>query len=136
MATREWIVVPAMSSGDTADPRPVQFAMDGEAFLVHHEGMIYAAVADRTVADMLAGRDDCRRLSEAEARAFESGLPFAIPELLFSDELSPPVSERIGLGNVVAAVTRWLGIATCEACSRRRRILNRIVVWRWWRPAA
>lgn len=38
----------------------------------------------------------------------------------------------IRLGDVVAAVTHFLGIPMCSACKRRRMVLNRVVVWGWW----
>ena len=39
----------------------------------------------------------------------------------------------VRLGDVVATVTRWLGVPMCAGCERRKHAMNRITVWGWWR---
>lgn len=39
-------------------------------------------------------------------------------------------SKLRGLGDVVAAVTKWLGLRECESCEKRREALNRAVPFR------
>ena len=39
----------------------------------------------------------------------------------------------VRLGDFIYRLSRIIGIPTCTACQRRRVVLNRIVVWGWWR---
>jgi len=39
----------------------------------------------------------------------------------------------VGLGDVVARVTVFMGLHPCDGCRKRRHWLNRAKVWGWWR---
>src|SRR5262249_2979714 len=75
---------------------------------------------------------DCRRLTPAEGHVFEESLPVPIPPQLFSEQL-PKGGGPVGLGDFISWLTRQAGVAECGACQQRKRWLNRIIVWGWWR---
>ena len=57
------------------------------------------------------------------------------PENVFSGGpayLSPGRSAPVGLGDVVARVTAFVGLHPCAGCRKRRHWLNRVKVWGPW----
>jgi len=58
------------------------------------------------------------------------------PESVFSGGpvyLAPGGPSPVGLGDVVARVTAFVGLHPCDRCRKRRHWLNRAKVWGWWR---
>ena len=125
-SARSWVVVPALDGG-TAATRP-KYPLEGNALVLYRGAEAYVALEDRAVRDELVRHDDVRLLTDSEALAFEQSLPFPIAPVDRWD-------RRIGLGDVVSWLTRQLGISECTGCRRRKRRLNRVVVWRWWARA-
>jgi len=59
------------------------------------------------------------------------------PENVFSGgpvHLSPGGPGPVGLGDVVARVTAFVGLHPCDNCRKRRHWLNRVKVWGPWGP--
>ncbi len=59
------------------------------------------------------------------------------PENVFSGgpvHLSPGGPAPVGLGDVVARVTAFVGLHPCDGCRKRRHWLNRVKVWGPWGP--
>jgi len=57
------------------------------------------------------------------------------PESVFSGgpvHLSPGGPAPVGLGDVVARVTAFVGLHPCDDCRKRRHWLNRVKVWGRW----
>jgi len=57
------------------------------------------------------------------------------PENVFSGgpvHLSPGGPGPVGLGDVVARVTAFVGLHPCDDCRKRRHWLNRVKVWGRW----
>ncbi|MFF9480632.1 hypothetical protein [Streptomyces sp. NPDC014733] len=86
----------------------------------------------------LLAHPDVRELSPSERERIQPvpGLPLTweglegqIPEAGARRSRRHPV----GLGDAIAALTRRARIQECGSCARRRRGLNRITVWGWWR---
>jgi hypothetical protein len=126
-SARSWVVMPALDSG-TAATRP-KYPLEGNALVLYRGAEAYVALEDRAAQDELAHRADVRLLTDGEALAFEHSLPFLIAPVDRSRD------GRVGLGDVVSWFTRRLGIHECTGCRRRKRRLNRVVVWRWWARA-
>jgi hypothetical protein len=129
---RLWIEIPAVGTGAADDPVRPKYPVRGRAFLMHKEGKVYVTFGDEGSQEDVLKEADCRRLTPAEGHAFEESLPVLIPRQLFSQ---PPRNGRrlAGLGDVVSWLTRLAGVTECGACQQRKRRLNRIVVWGWWR---
>jgi hypothetical protein len=132
MADRVWVEMPAVGTGEAGDPVRAKYPIPGRAFLLHREGKVYVIFGDELAREDALQRTDCRRLMPDEAQAFENDMPFPIPPHLMSVS-STPTTRAVGLGDVVAWVTRRLGISECAACRQRKRWLNRVPVWGWWR---
>lgn len=129
---RVWIEMPAVGNGAADDPVRSKYPIQGKAFLMHQGGKVYVIFGDELARQEAAKQADCRRLTPSEARALEESLPVPIPPQLFSYNQNNK-SRPVGLGDLVAWLTRRAGIAECEACQQRKRWLNGIVVWGWWR---
>jgi len=57
------------------------------------------------------------------------------PENVFSGgpvSLAPGGPSPVGLGDVVARVTAFVGLHPCDDCRKRRHRLNRVKVWGRW----
>ena len=131
---RLWIEMPAVGTGTPDDPVRSKYPVQGKAFLIHQEGKIYVIFRDERARDEGIRHEDCRRLTPDQAPAFEESLPFPLPPHLFPyDHNHNNRSRPVGVGDIVARLTRRAGIAECGGCQRRKRWLNRIVVWGWWR---
>jgi len=46
--------------------------------------------------------------------------------------LAPGGAAPVGLGDVFARVTAFVGLHPCDDCRKRRHWLNRVKVWGWW----
>lgn len=129
MATRHWIEMPVVADDDSRRLARPKYPVDTSALLVYRGPRVYVSFTGR--ADRrTTGHPDVRRLTPAEARAFEESFPFPLP--------SPGAWQTGGplrLGDLVSRVTRRAGITECGGCQRRRSLLNRFVVWGWWRPS-
>jgi hypothetical protein len=132
MATRQWIEMPvAAGDADGHGARP-KYPVEASALLVYRGSKVYVSFSGRGDHGTTR-RPDVRRLTPAEARAFEESFSFPLP--------SPPppapgarqAGAPLGLGDLVSRLTHRVGIAECGGCRRRRSLLNRLVVWGWWR---
>ncbi len=132
MINQVWIEMPAVGTGAQGDPVRPKYPVQGKAFLMHQAGKVYVAFQDKLAREAAEKQAECRRLTPSEARTFEESLPFPIPLSLFADNHDGK-SRPVGLGDVVSWLTRRAGIAECSACQQRKRWLNRIPIWGWWR---
>jgi hypothetical protein len=129
---RVWIEMPAVGSGVSSDPVRPKYAVHGHALLLHREGKVYVVFRDERDHEEMVKQADCRPLTLAEGRAFEESLPFPnLPQLLPGNLQNG--KRNVALGDVVSWLTRRAGITEGSACQQRKRWLNRIVVWGWWR---
>jgi hypothetical protein len=130
MTDRVWIEMPAIGTGTADDPVRPKYPARGRAFLMHKEGKVYVTFGDEGSQEDLLQEAECRRLTPAEADAFEGSLPFPIPRQLFYQH-RPNDNRPVGLGDLVSWLARRAGFIECGACQERRWWLNRIVVWGW-----
>jgi hypothetical protein len=127
MATRHWIEMPVVADDDNPRTARPKYPVDTSALLVYRGPKVYVSFSghgDRGT----TGHPDIRRLTSAEAQAFEDSFPFPLP--------SPgawPAPGPLRLGDLVSRATQRAGITECSGCQRRRSLLNRLVVWGWWR---
>lgn len=127
MMTRRWIEMPVVASDAPGAPARPKYPVDASAMLVYRGPKVYVSFTGRGDRGM-TGHPDVRRLTPAEARAFEESFSFPLPT---------PGARRaggpLGLGDLVSRVTHGMGITECSGCQRRRSLLNKLVVWGWWR---
>jgi hypothetical protein len=123
-----WIEMPATGTGAADDPVRSKYPIEGNAFIVHCDGKIYAMLDDGLAIKQVAMHPDCRRLTHKEARELAQRLPFPVPQRL--DWLTYQNGTG-GLGDLIGWVAQKLGIAECYGCQRRKRWLNQIGAWRW-----
>lgn len=126
---RKWIEVPVVSDELAISDQP-KYSIEGSALVVYHGSKAY--VTFRNANDLrrsqLTQNPDVRLLTSDESLLFEANMPFPIPETRREN--------RAGvrrLGDLVHKATAMVGISECDACRKRKRLLNRIVVWGWWR---
>lgn len=132
MTDRVWVEIPTVESEAPDSPVRPKYPIQGKAFLVHKGGKIYVVFQDDLACQEMVKQAGCRRLTPSEAYAFEESLLFPLPSLLFPDNYTNK-NRSVGLGDVVAWLTRRAGVAECRACQQRKRWLNGITVWGWWR---
>ena len=134
MATeRVWIEMPAIGTGTTDDPVRPKYPVQGKAFLIHQRGKVYVVLGDERARNEALQHADCRLLTPGEGSLFEETLPFPLPPQLFPHDDHNNQRRPVGVGDLVARLTRRVGIAECSACQQRKRRLNNIIVWGWWR---
>jgi len=98
------------------------------ALLIYRGASVYVTYQGDAPRGDLTANPDVQLLTGAESHRFEASLPFPLPA---------PVRPRgVRLGDVIHRITGRLGVAHCDSCQRRKRALNRIVVWGWWRRAS
>lgn len=130
MADRVWIEMPAVRNGTPDGRVRPKYPVETNATLVHKDGKVYIDFEDESAREEAVKQPDCRRLTLAEGRELEETFPFpiAFPAYRRDNEREP-----VGLGDVVAWMTHKLGIEECPGCQRRKKWLNRVVIWGWWK---
>jgi hypothetical protein len=129
MATRHWIEMPVAADDHNLRTARPKYPVDASALLVYRGSKVYISFAGR--GDRRTTRHpDVHRLTPAEARAYEDNFPFPLPTPRAWQAEGP-----VRLGDLVSRVTHRAGITECSGCQRRRSLLNRFVVWGWWRPS-
>jgi hypothetical protein len=129
-----WIEMPVAGSGAAGDPVRAKYTIEANAFLVHRGGKVYVMCPDQGAREATLRHADCRQLTPLEVTGLEEELPFPVtPDLVARPRRT---ARTLGLGDAVTWVTRKLGMAECDACRKRRRLLNRVAVWGWWRRHA
>jgi hypothetical protein len=126
MATRQWIEMPVAASdgGRRAQPK---YPVDASALLVYRGSKVYVSFSGRSDHGT-TGHPDVRRLTPVEAQAFEESFSFPLPSPGGREAGAP-----LRLGDLVSRLTHGVGIAECSGCQSRRSLLNKFVVWGWWR---
>lgn len=102
------------------------------------DGTAYVGIADEEAAERLLSHPDVTTLGKAERSRIEP-VP-GVPVTWESLEAQIPSlgtihggKKAVGLGDVISALTRRVRMHECGSCRRRKRGLNRITVWGWWR---
>ncbi|MFI1161864.1 hypothetical protein [Streptomyces sioyaensis] len=111
----------------------------GNSVVVYGSESAYVGTADEDIFAELLGHPDVRLLSADDLQQIDPlpGLPVTweslegqIPGRNGQHRLRRQV---VGLGDLISAITRRARIPECGSCGRRRKGLNRITVWGWWR---
>ena len=132
MTDRVWIEMPAVRSETESNRVQPKYPVETKALLIYRAEKVYIAFDEGLVQKEVEQFEDCRRLTTNEAIELEESLPFPIPSENVNHNHAPE-KRSVGLGDIVSWLTRKLGIEECSACSSRKRSLNRVAVWGWWR---
>ncbi|GAA0375237.1 hypothetical protein Acor_67380 [Acrocarpospora corrugata] len=133
----QWLEVPIQPPTE-ANTSPATKYEVGRAVVVYRNESAYVGLTDGPMITELLAHPDVRSLSAGDLRKSPPipGLPMTweglanqIPTL----GVSHPYRRAVGLGDVIAAITRRARIPECGSCSQRRNWLNQIPVWGWWR---
>jgi hypothetical protein len=125
---------------DRDDPgrlRP-KYPAAARAILVYRREKVYVLLEDEIARADVEAYSDVRRLSAKEAQELEKKHPFV--RFLATDTVDMSrggpdgVRAVVLLGDVIARLAKIVGIVECEPCRRRRKLLNSIPLWGWWRP--
>ncbi|MFE2477062.1 hypothetical protein [Streptomyces sp. NPDC001194] len=138
MNTVQWLQIPTLPPEDGIGSPSPKYEV-GSAVVVYGEGSAYVALADEALAAALLAHGDVQLLTAERRGRIQPvpGLPMTWEQL--EAQVSAlgagrhPSHRSVGLGDVVASITRRVRIPECGGCARRRRGLNRITVWGWWR---
>ncbi|GAA3162789.1 MULTISPECIES: hypothetical protein [Streptomyces] len=137
MSTIHWLEVPIQPPTGENLARVTKYEV-GNAVLVHGTHTAYVGIADQRMTAQLLAHPDVRELSPVEREKIQPlpGLPVTWESLesQIPDMAAQAIRRRpVGLGDAIAALTRRARIQECGSCARRRRGLNRITIWGWWR---
>lgn len=136
--TVQWVVVPVEPPSGRNESPTVKYEI-GNSVVVYGTGSAYVGTAEEDVVTELLGHPDVRLLSADDLQRIDPlpGLPLTweslerqIPGHNSQNHLHRQV---VGLGDLISAITRRARIPECGSCARRRKGLNRITVWGWWR---
>ncbi|MEV5885273.1 hypothetical protein AB0L74_21505 [Streptomyces sp. NPDC052020] len=136
-AVVHWLAVPVVQRAESDRPPVLKYEAP-EGVVVRDRGTAYVGTIDEEAAQRLLAHPDVEILSAEEKRRVELVPGMPVPwESLERQILSLGTDHWrrgvIGLGDVVSALTRRARIPECGGCARRRKGLNRITVWGWWR---
>ncbi|MGY3680404.1 hypothetical protein [Streptomyces sp. TE33382] len=133
-----WMEVPVQPASGRNESPTVKYGI-GNSVVVYGIDSAYVGCADETIVAELLRYPDVRPLNADDLRRIDPlpGLPLTwesleaqIPGQSGQHHLRDGV---IGLGDLISSITRRARIPECGACTRRRKGLNRITVWGWWR---
>ncbi|MEW2417848.1 hypothetical protein AB0953_29610 [Streptomyces sp. NPDC046866] len=138
MNTVHWLQVPTLPPESGSGTPSPKYEV-GSAVVVYGEGSAYVGLADEALASVLLAQEDVHLLTAERRSQIQPvpGLPMTWEQL--EDQVSALGAghhlhrRSIGLGDLIAAITRQVRISECGSCARRRHGLNRIRVWGWWR---
>jgi hypothetical protein len=130
MTDTMWLEMPVVRTGVPDHRARPKYPVETNAFLVYQGEKVYVRFPDDAAQPPGVDEADCRWLTHAEARALEESLPFPVSAPFVHHHRG---SQPVGLGDVVSRLTRKAGFEECSACGRRKKWLNRITVWGWWR---
>ena len=128
-----WLELPAEIDAE-ARARPT-YAIVSDEVLVYRQDKVYACFRDKTAVADLVQHSDVRELSASEVEQLVALYePILHAHRFVEDSMADAVRPGpVGLGEVISRVASRVGLAECAGCRQRRRLLNRIVVWGWWR---
>lgn len=132
-----WLTVPVEQQAGRNTLPSLKYDVPN-AIIVRDSEMAYVGIIDGEAAERLLTYPDVVILSEKEKKLIEivPGIPVSWESLesqvpaLGADHQQ---KSAVGLGDVISAFTRRARIPECGSCGRRRKGLNRITVWGWWR---
>ncbi|MFJ8697065.1 hypothetical protein [Streptomyces roseolilacinus] len=132
-----WLTVPVVRHAGSGASPALKYEVP-DAVVVRGSGTAYVGITDEQAARRLLAHPDVETLSAEEKRRVELVPGTPVPwESLEQQILSLGTDHRrggaVGLGDLVSALTRRARIPECGGCARRRKGLNRITVWGWWR---
>jgi len=130
MSTRQWFEMP-IAGRDLEDRIRPKYPVENTALLVYQRDKVYVSFQDPTAQASLTKYSDVRPLAPADGRAFEEALPYLLPP---PDSRNAGLRDRpVGLGDLVASITSRLRVRECHGCRQRKRWMNKVVIWGWWR---
>lgn len=133
-----WMEMPIQPASGKSESPTVKYGI-GNSVVVYGIDSAYVGCADEVTIAELLRNPDVRLLSADDLRRIVPfpGLPLTWESL---EAQIPGQSGKhrlgggvIGLGDLISSITRRAGIPECGSCTRRRKGLNRITVWGWWR---
>jgi len=107
-----------------------KYPINGSGLVIYRGSKAYALLTEVSVHNELLEHSDVRLLNQDEVRQFENHLPFPV-----TDFQSANGTRELRLGDLLHLLTKRAGISECGACRQRRRILNRVVIWGWWKQS-
>lgn len=142
--TVQWLEMPMRRPDDPEQAIGPKYAIPGNAVVLYRNDRAYACLTDADTIESLLTNPDVHIVSTARrARLQESfSVDLSAVERLANHPTHSGTpawaraADRIGLGDVVTAVTHALGIKECGGCRRRRRVLNRLTLPRRWRSSS
>lgn len=133
MIDNVWIKMPAVKSETEKDRVHPKYPVLTKALLVYREDKVYILVDEKHAVGQVEQHDDCHRLTPTETISFEESLPFPVSSEVFHNGPAHRKKSLLGLGDIIAWVAQKAGIEECSGCRARKRRLNKLAVWRWWR---
>ena len=125
MVSLTWVRMPTVGSG-SASVRP-KYPLEGETVVVFRGSVAYVAV-DKKLENALKRHADVHVLRPSEMGDLQATFPTV------RTSSAEHGARTVRLGDLVQDVTTKIGLRPCEACRKRKALLDRVIVWGWWRP--
>jgi hypothetical protein len=122
-----WFEMPAVGDENRSGRSRPKYEIPSRALLVYHGQRVSVRLLEPADEVDFVGHPDVRRLSYRESEKLEVAYPF----VAHAD--NPIARKPLRLGDAVSRIAGTMRINECEPCRRRRRRLNRIIIWGWWR---
>ncbi|GAA2603442.1 hypothetical protein [Streptomyces tubercidicus] len=129
-----WLEVPVEPAASRGSVRP-KYSV-GRAVVVLDNESAYVGLLERTAAAALLAHEDVRELSRGDMERIRPEIPLSwetLEQQVLQLSDPRPRPHALGLGDAIAALTRRARIRECGSCAQRRKGLNRIIIWGWWR---
>jgi hypothetical protein len=95
--------------------------------VIHHGDRAYFPLIPDSDKEELLQHSDVHTLTDSEVKELEQRLPYPLPSPVSQEPAINP-KGKMGLGDLIAKVTHFLGIRECGGCRKRRRWFNRISI--------
>ena len=126
-----WLEFPIAERTSSSDRLRPKYAINGNSVVMYSQDKAYVGLADPQLAADLVTHPGVRQLTSSDLDQLERRIPLKISDL----ERSISAYHRedgngtVRLGDAIAWLTKRARIPECASCGRRRRALNRIVIW-------
>ena len=135
MCGRTWIQIPVVGGTTPGEPVQPKHPIETNALVVYRGQSVYAALEENDALDRIAQLPDVRRLAPDEAVHLEATFPGGVAFRNHEHARVEPSglvnkSGRVGLGDLISWVTSRFRLQECGPCSQRKKLLNKVPIWR------
>jgi hypothetical protein len=128
-----WVELP--TDLDRQGRRHARYEVKSAEVVVYRHRKAYVCVRAGTPLEDVLSHSGVRELAPEEVeRLITSYRPALYAQTAIEAGVASEKRRRpIRLGDAISHVTSAIGVTECDGCKQRKGVMNRIVVWGWWR---